>query len=151
MENDKYYCQDCHCNIELKLKNDHEYSHLISDEINARGGMNAKIISCSEKQDSRSCIIWNQEVQTGERCIVVACFGGVIHLKYRKQVENNYENGSFCPHNYCRILFDDINDHFIKPNTHVNIKTENTCNIDTYIQYSESYEEEPPPYMLDSD
>ena len=62
-------------------------------------------------------------------------------MKCRKQLESKYENGSFCPHCYCRILFDDINEYFIEPNTQANIETDNTCNIDTYKQDSEFYEE----------
>jgi hypothetical protein len=48
-------------------------------------------------------------------------------------------------------LFDDINEYFIEPNTQANIETNNTCNIDTYKQDSEFYEEKLPPYMSDSD
>jgi hypothetical protein len=66
-------------------------------------------------------------------------------------LESKYENGSFCPHCYCRILFDDINEYFIEPNTQANIETDNTCNIDTYKQDSEFYEEKLPPYISDSD
>jgi hypothetical protein len=47
-------------------------------------------------------------------------------------VENNYENGSFCPHCHCRILFDDICEYFMKTNINVDSDTNNIANSDTY-------------------